>query len=314
MADLLLKYAFDVSVKAPLPAVNAAYIKQVLAIVKPKSGAPEGQVIRCVSKLQVEDLTDNQDVGALFDGGLNSVFVLPLLDLNDAQSIIEQTLKDYFTILISSDFECEEVNLLSVGSFNGVVGFTFHLGKEPDAVEFAAKDKHCAFIGSDANGAQNMFFAFGKLLSAANWRSQQYIQTPKNDGIIDLGTADAYFNDRLSFVLTSQQYGNRLAFFVAGGQAISAPYAYENLTLDLQSAAVNYITLNQPAYNITECVILEDELQAVGNKYVVNSIFTGILVNVSLFEDNFRAQATIYAPMPKALWRVRAELIQGEAK
>ena len=309
--DILLDYAFTVNPIAPLPPVNAAYIKAVLAVVKPKSGVDE-KIVLCTSKTAVLALTENEDVASLFDGGMVAVYVLPVADIDDAKDLIEAGMEDFFTVLISSDFTETEAAEYRHAAFKGVIGYTFNTD-DAKAKAFAVTENHCAFIGLAGNGAKNMFYSFGKLLSSTSWRNQQYITTPYSDEINELGTAKHYYNQRYSFILTSKQYGNRLAFFVAGQQAITAPYIIENLKLDAQSAAVSYIALNNPDYTVSEASLLSNAIQiALDRKYIQTGLVTSASVTISLVNDNFRATGQIAVPIPKALWGVDVDLIQGE--
>ncbi|MDR2426826.1 MAG: hypothetical protein LBD46_06600 [Endomicrobium sp.] len=312
MADTLLDYAFTVNPIVPLPAASAAYIKQALSIVKPKDGVAEA-VVLCTSKAQVQALTDNADVLELFNAGMNAVYVLPIADIADAEALIEASKNKYFTVLVSRDFNQGEIGSLNVGTFKGIVAYSFD--DEQLAKAFATASRRCGFYGLLSNGAKNMFYAFGKFLSSTSWRNQQYIEMPYDDAISDVETAKAYFNDGVSFVLNSEQYGKRLAFFAAGKQAITAPYIYENLTLDAQSAAVSYIALNNPDYTITEASLIEDEVQQVLNrKYVSTGLVVSANVSIELINDNWRAAGVIAVPSPKALWGIDVDLIQGEAQ
>jgi len=310
MADTLLDYAFTVNPVAPLPPANAAYIKAVLAIVKPKAGVAK-EIVVCNSKAQAQTLTANADILELFNAGMTSVRVLPVADLSDAEALIEPAMKDFYTILISSDFESADLADFARGEFKGVVGYSFSV-VDSTSKAFAVVDKQCAFISSTANGAKNMFFAFGALLSGTSWTNQQYITMPYSDGIVELGEAKNLYNERYSFVLTSDEYGNRLAFFVAGKQAITAAYIIENLTLDSQSAAVSFITTNKPDYTITNAKLLESAVElALNNKYIVTGLVESVSLTISLINDNFRATGQIVVPIPKALWGVDVDLIQG---
>lgn len=309
MSDILLNYAFTVNKITPLPSANVAYIKQILAIVKPLDGVP-AEIVKCTTKAQVAALTTNEDVLELFNAGLSSVYVLPSADLGVTE-IVEAGMDNFFTVLISSDFNTTELENFSRGMFKGVLGYSFT--NETAAKHFAAVEDQVGFYGIAANKAKNMFYAFGVFLSATTWKNQQYITMPYDDGVNDLGTAKGLFNDRISFVLTSDDYGTRLAFFAAGKQAITAPYIYENLKIDAQSAAVSYITLNKPDYTITAASLLENAVQgALDKKYVDTGLVTSASVSITLVNDNFRATGIIAVPPPKALWGVDVDLIKGE--
>lgn len=311
MADVLLDYAFTVNPIAPLPAVDAAYIKAVLAIVKPKEGVAK-EIVSCMSKSQVLDYTNNLGPGNLFNGGMSAIYLLPISNLADAEELINEKMNDFFTILISSDFSAEELNSFNRGVFKGVIGYAFD-SQTDQAKEFAVSNTNCAFMEPAENNANNMFYAFGKLLSGTSWRNQQYIEMPVDDHITMLGHAKELYNNGFSFVLTSEQYGKRLAFFVAQKQAITAAYIYENLKLDAQAEAVSYITLNNPDYTITQASLLENAVQdKINKKYVKTALVESASVSITLVNDNFRATGQMAVPMPKALWGVDVDLIQGE--
>lgn len=168
---------------------------------------------------------------------------------------------------------------------------------------------HCAFYGSATNKAKNMFYAFGKLLgNEASWRNQQYIIMPFDDGINDLGLAKNYYDDMISFSMTDKEFGNILGFFVCGKRAIVEPYIKKNFTIDVQSKALTYVSLNQPDYTITEAALIEAELNKVIDLYVSRQLFESGSIEVNLVEHNFKANANIVISEPKALWRFVAEL------
>lgn len=203
-----------------------------------------------------------------------------------------------------------EPGSLDVGAFGGVVGFSS--SNATVCRTFGTAPRRCGFFRADVNGAKNMFFAFGKILSnQTNWTNQQYIAMPFNDAVGELGDANALFDDRVSFVLNDDEFGNRLALFVAGGKAITAPYISENLIIDLQSAAVSWISANQPDYTITNAALLEDNLQTkvIQEKYIEGKKWiTAGVVEIKLLEDNFVASGSINISEPKALWRVFGEM------
>ena len=126
-----------------------------------------------------------------------------------------------------------------------------------------------------------------------------------------LGEAELLFEDALSFVLTSEQYGNRLGLFASNQRAIVAPYIYEEIRIRLQSAALNYIALNQPNYTTAEAALLEDVLNSVVGEYVENGTIESGSVEVSTSAEQFILNAEIRVAEPKALWRIKADMYQG---
>ena len=198
---------------------------------------------------------------------------------------------------------------LDVGEFNGVIGC--NSSDDTDSAIYAAIENRVGFYSVSANKAKNMFYAIGKVLAnALNWRNQQYITMPFDDEIETLGDADAYFDDKISFVITDSEYGKRLALLACGGKAIVAPYIKRNLEIDMQSTALNYISSNQPQYTKREAALLENALQDVINQYVEDQWIEAGTIEVTLEEDNFVASGQINIVPPTALWRIYAEMQQ----
>jgi hypothetical protein len=200
-------------------------------------------------------------------------------------------------------------NGLFPGTFAGVIG----VSSTDDtylAVQ-AAISNRCAFHTTSSNKAKNMCYAFGKLLSnSLSWKNQQYVSMAVADDVATVGDAEALFDDRISFVISDDQYGHRLAMFCCGGEAIVAPYIIKNLEIDLQSSALSYVSGNQPAYTLTQAALLEDELQKVMNEYIASEEIENGTVQVLLEEENFVGSAYMNIAKPKALWRILGEMRQ----
>ena len=155
------------------------------------------------------------------------------------------------------------------GTFDGVIGVATTDADFAQAQ--AVMSKRSGWFKKTGNGAKNMFYAFGKLLSnLVNWKNQQYIEMPFDDDVDELGEAVSLFDDKVSFVINDTEYGNRLGLFAAGAKAIVAPYILKNLRIDLQSAALQWIASNQPQFTIKEATLLEARLQ----EDVINSYIT----------------------------------------
>lgn len=308
MKDVLLEYVMKVDAYAPTPSASTAYIRKVLCVVKPLPEGATGTITECATKSEIQALT-TANCHVLLEAGLPSVYVLPMNDLNLAD-ILEATNKKFFTILVDGAFTNEELNALDDGDFAGVIGWSVE--NREQAKNWGYGNNNVGFYDLDVNGSKNMYYAFGKLLSANNWKNQQYIEMPYGSGISSINQAELMFEDSISFVLTSEEYKNRLALFASNRRAIVAPYVYEELTLKLQSKALQYISLNQPNYTEAEASLLEDALQGVVDGYVEQGILTHGKVVVSLTDEQFVAQASINIPEPKALWRIRATMKQGE--
>jgi hypothetical protein len=199
---------------------------------------------------------------------------------------------------------------LTLGQFAGVVGVSDTDDEWLD--DQAVIANRCAFHTTAGNKAKNMFYAFGKLLSnALSWRNQQYITMPLADDVDTLGEATALFDDKISFVLTDSEFGNRLGLFAAGAKAITAPYIKRNLELDLQSAALQYVSGNQPEYTRKHASLIEDELtKVIQESYIDTGLIEDATVEVTLEQDNFVASGSFNISEPKALWRIVGEMRQ----
>lgn len=308
MAKILLDYVFPISVITPTSQASTAFLKNVAVVAKPKVGVSAG-VTLCTTMTAVAALTNNTNAQKLFDAGMSRVYVVVNSTL-DIATLLESHAGDFYTILIADDFVDADLEDLDVGDFECVIGVSTQDGAV--ATEQAAIENRVAFISGSTPKAKNMFYAFGKLLSnASNWLNQQYISMPENDSITELGDAETYFDDRVSFVLRDDEYLNRLGLFAAGGKAIVAPYILKNLRIDMQSAALSWISSNQPQYTVKEAALLEARLvEDVINLYIARKWITAGTLEITLEQENFVATGAINVSEPKALWRVFSEMRQ----
>lgn len=311
MAKILLDYIFPITSIEPVPAASTAFLKQVLVIAKPKDGGvTPGTIVTATSMTTVNTTvgaTAAADIQQLFNAGMAKVYILPSADLDLDTYLLGKT-SEFFTILVSSDYSDANITAADFGEFEGVIGVSST--DDTFLATQAAIPNRSAFHIATANKAKNMFYAFGKLLSnSLNWRNQQYVAMPVADDVITLGKAESLFDSRISFVIGDDEFSNRLGFFVAGGQAITAPYIKRNLQVDLQSKALQYIAANQPGYTKTQATLLEDELQKVIDlKYIETQWIEAGQVTVTLREENFVASGDINIAQPKALWRIFGEM------
>lgn len=306
--NILLDYFFPITAIEPTPQASTGFLKQVCLVVKPADAVPSG-LTACTTMAAVEALTDNTEAEQLFNAGMSKVFILVNADL-DIASILDANQGEFYTVLISSDFTKTDVTTdLDVGTFTGVVGVS-----DADDTYLAAQaaiSKRSAFHTTSVNKAKNLCYAFGKLLSnALNWRNNQYITMPVADDVNTIGLANTLFDDKISFVISDEEFGERLALFAAGGKAIVEPYIKRNLEIDMQSAALSYVSGNQPQYTKKEAALLEDTLQKVINSYIEREWIEAGTVEVKLEQSNFVASGYINISEPKALWRIFSEIQQ----
>jgi len=309
--NILLDYFFPITAIAPTPAASTAFLKQVCFVGKPV--APDtGSLTLCTSSSAAQALVTSAaakaEVAQLFNGGLSRVYVLTSADLDIADAI-ESNVNDFFTILASSDYTDAEVTAMDAGIFKGVIGVS-SVDDAFLAVQSVIENR-CAFHTDATNKAKNMCFAFGKLLSnPTSWLNQQYITMPIGDDVETLGDANSLFDDKISFVISDDEFSNRLALFAAGGKAIAAPYIVRNLEIDIQSRALQYISGNMPGYTNTQAALLEDELSKVMESYISRQWIDLGTVSIKLEQDNFVASGYINIAEPKAMWRIFGEIRQ----
>lgn len=199
---------------------------------------------------------------------------------------------------------------LSYGIFKGVIGVS------SDDLEFledqAVIENRCAFHTTTSTKAKNMFFAFGKMLSnSLSWKNQQYITTPNTDDVDELGEAENFFDLKISFSLSDDEYGQRLGLFACGGKPIVSPYIRRNYEIDLQSAALSYVSANQPEYTYKHASLIEDELQKVSDSYVDRGLLKTATAEVKLEQADFVASAYFDVADAGALWRFNGQITQS---
>lgn len=320
MDDVLLNYVMRVTQVAPIPAPSTEYLHNVLVIVPQKTAETPKTVVKITTQSDLSAITDATAPMSLKDGGLTSFYALPLadLDMSVAGGITGLDDLEVFTILIDPKFGDDALESLKLpDGYRGIVGGA---SNDDALVEERNKMENNSFFYQTANAeGNNMYQAFGSLLNPANtlWSSQQFISMPQSDNVNTYESADDLFNLRANFVLTSKEFGNRLAFFCVGGKnnkaiAIHAPYVTEELVLQLQGAALSWINLNKPDYTTAEAVLLQDHLQGIADEYTATGQIGEIQITVSLGSNDFVMEADITAPLPKATWRLNSILTQGE--
>jgi len=310
--NILLDYFFPITAITPTPAASTAFLKQACFVGKPVAEATETLTL-CTSVGTAQALVDSAaakaEIAQLFSAGLSRIYVLNLAALTSIAAEIEGHESDFYTLLISSDYTDANVTAADFGEFKGVVG----VSSTDDAFLAiqAAIVNRCAFHTDSTNKAKNMCFSFGKLLSnPSNWLNQQYISMPLADDVATIGDANALFDDKISFVISDDEFSNRLALFACGGKAIVAPYITRNLEIDMQSKALQYVSGNMPGYTNTQAALLEDELDKVVESYIERQWIERGEVEVKLEQDNFVASGFINIAEPKAMWRIFGEIRQ----
>jgi hypothetical protein len=309
--NILLDYFFPITVITPTPQASTAFLKQVCFVGKKISMGTDGVITKCTSNTDIAALVTAQaadDAAQLIAAGMQAVYVLVNEDL-DLDDILVGHESDFFTIVLSSEFTATDIATADFGAFKGVVAVSDT--DDTALATAAAVSNYCAFHTTSGNKAKNMCFAIGSLLSNANdWKNQQYIPMPFADDVANLGKCTSLFNSKISFVINDDQFGKRLGLLAAGGKAIVAPYIIKNLSVDMQSAALSYISGNEPAYTKKEGALLEDELRKVIQSYIDRGWIEAGTIAIALDQGNFVASGNINVAEPKALWRVVGEMLE----
>jgi len=307
--NILLDYFFKITSIEPTAAASTAFLKQAAIVVKPNGGGTAGNITLCTSSSAIEAITDNEDAVELLNAGMSKIYVIQSATL-DIETVINANASLFYTLLISSDFvDADITDDLEVGTYKGVIGVSSTSKTFLDGQ--AATELRSPWFTKSANGAKNMAFAFGKLLSnAGNWANQQYVTMPYGDDVNTLGDADDLFDRRISFVIEDSQYGKRLGFFVVGGKAIISPYIEKNLKVDMQSSALTYISANQPQTTPKHASLIEDELEEVIELYKTRGWIEEGTVAITVEDSNFVAAGAINISEPSAFWKINAQLLK----
>jgi hypothetical protein len=146
---ILLDYAFPITQVVPTPNASTSFLKMPLVVAKPKSGQAGniGNIYECVNMTQVAARTDNVEAQQLFNAGLAKVLVLLAdnLDIAAYMADVAKTAKDYvgdfFTILVSSDFDDDDIQGVRSSLVKGDLTFTAQVvGEDGDDISVAFLD------------------------------------------------------------------------------------------------------------------------------------------------------------------------------
>jgi hypothetical protein len=134
---ILLDYFFPITSITPTPQASTAFLKQALVVVKPKSGVDAGEITLCTSNAAVALLTDNTEASQLFSAGMNRVYILTADDL-DIAAFLEGHESDFFTILISSDFDQDDIEVEAASGNATITSYANLLTTTPDSITVGA--------------------------------------------------------------------------------------------------------------------------------------------------------------------------------
>ncbi|MDR2708362.1 MAG: hypothetical protein LBC07_00095 [Elusimicrobiota bacterium] len=301
--NLIYDYALKVNIINSVASADTTFLRKALVVVAPKVTWVDTDKVIKATKTTIGNITDNQNVVEIFNGGVSEILVIATDNLAGIKDVYEDDLNNFYTILVAREFTDAQIAALDVGNFKGV------LFSSSTDIPWASTQAKKRLKGVYYKLEANFFYAWGKFLSATEWSNMQYQILLGDDGIVDNADAEILFESRVSFSLKDSQSANRLSFFVQGGEAIIAPYVLKEIELRMQSETVNWIALNRPQYTLVDCAILGQYLQnKVINDYVTRGLVSGGSVEITTQGgQNFMARGTIAIPTPTALWRVMAD-------
>lgn len=355
MANVLLDYFFQFEERQGTPPPDYSFLHRVAIAVKTNKASPPEKpyLVDVYDAETVKEHTSNVSVLRLFAGGLSSITLLVTDTLANADSLLDDT--GFYTFGISTDFTEEESSKFTPTNFSGVVYSVSTqkskavkiVGENADkrksvkskyiqesnravksrnaddlkslkatAEELAKLHRRCVFLNA-ANNDSGAHYAFGKLLSSVYWGDQQYI--PALDSAwaatSKLGEANDLFNKRVSFYLSDARYGTRLAFFAAGGEAITEAYIDRYIQLDMQGSGLNYISANFPRKTVTSRIKIEDRLQDVIDKYKqdpYNYLDPAARNEIKLFDSNemYYLTGMLNIQVAEPIWRIKVQVTQ----
>lgn len=310
MANILFDYAVPFNQVESLPAPSFGFLHRLaVAVLHDEAGAPPDVTL----------VTDPADLPALttyapdllgaFDGGLNSIILARVQTIAELATLAAGKEGQVFTLFAHNSLDAVEFD--TGVTWKGVKAAVIDMPLAPPLAS-----NMCIFGTNGAMSSYSPLFAFGKLLSAASWRNQQYITTPGSVGMVeDLGMAELAFEERVSFWLHDDDAGNRLGFFAHKGKSITTPYIGKEVELTMQYQMTNFMTVNQP-FNVA---VERAELERIGNKVIQENITRGYLdpdktnaVKITESVEQFVVAGNLTTSPAVALWRVKMDAYQTQ--
>lgn len=315
MQNLLINYAVSFTEITGIAPVKLDYLNKMAVICKAKADQQAGWH-ECNTEDEVKAITDDKDALVVLKN-LNSVYLIALTtagDLSTAQVTLDLHKHSMFTTVISTVFTDADIETHTL-THPGVIGAVFT--DRAKAKAYAVKERMCAgYSQDDAKKVGILSFAFSKMLSnQVAWRDQQYAKYSGDPiwAASDVGTADALFNDRVTFYLADDDEGTCLGFFGAGGKSITYYYIAEEIKKVMQSTAAIYISTNMPMNTMKMRMLLQNQLQAKidsyeGKNYLDDDFDNSIEVTRS--EKQFFVNGRMEIKQAEPIWRMAIEAVK----
>lgn len=313
MANLLLNYAIPFSQVTSLPPPSFGFLRRIGVVVPfDEPGTPGITLITDAAEL--EPLTQYADqLKGFFDGGGTQLYLIQVNDATEVAELVEGRESEFYTLFGHPVMFEQFAALPDPIVWNGVksTGTSESLN-----LSAATQPGLCLWWVGAPDSAYNPLLAFGKLLSGAAWRNQQYIPTTDQDGLVDeLGQAESYYDQRASFWIYDEDNGNRLALFAVGGQSITTPYISKELEMTIQYQMANALAVAQPFNTLVQ----RKNLERVGMKVISDYIAKGYLdpnmpqsLIITDSPEAFEVSGQLVTSPAVALWRARIDAFQTQ--
>lgn len=313
MGAVLLDYAVPFNQVASLPPPSLGFLHKLQVIVKHDNALALPDITLITDKSELDELTAFSDeIMGAFDGGLNAIYLVRVQTVAEIAGLVDDTEGTAYTLY------CHQ-SLTAAAFFPAVPGWKgvkVSVTSTQADYALAATKNSCVFHAESTLDSYNPLLAIGRLLSAAAWRNQQYIDSTSNVGAVQtLGKCETLFDERVSFWLEDDDNGNRLGFFVAGGKSITTPYIEKEIELTMQYDMANFLTANQ-SFNVA---VERAHLERIGNKVITNNLERGYLdpdgvntIKVTPSEEEFIVNGNLTTSPSVALWRVKMDAYQTQ--
>jgi hypothetical protein len=252
LGESLNNYYMPIVVRpAPAP-TNLGYLKRICLVAKPKEGVQE-EFLQLMDSSLLPNYTNNGNGYQLLNK-LSSIYLALCSDLTTLNDLLDPVNSQFFTLLVSDDYNSDELATINIGNFRGVTAS--NLTDLNLASVFAMGLNQVASCNS---GANDLAYLFALLLSDTSWNNQQAVQTTIGSPLAS--TFDDYFDRKLSFIGTDKISGvHKVCGFFCGGRPIITPYIMEQLNVELQDRWQTYLVKNRPNVSELNCAKIQSDL------------------------------------------------------
>lgn len=276
------------------------------------------KMVTVYSYEEAKTYTENTEIKALFDVGMNALSLLLITDVTQLDQFKESEMGSIFTLLGSSDFDTQELidNQPLINGFSGDYGFATSDSELAKTIATTARtvcfyDTMGAYVGC--------YEAFGRLVSATYWNNQQYNKAVNNTliGAVDeLGLANSLFDSGVSFWMFDASMGTYLSSFFAGLEPIANDYILEEIETVQQSTGLNWISTNKPTNTTGDRMRLNNVMNNVlatyqnAPYYYLNPDFDN-RVSLHTSSERYHVTGEMEIAIPDPIWKVDIEVTES---